>query len=141
MRRLPAALGLLAAALALTACAGSSQPTPAGTFSPTASAPASSAPASVAPTTGAAGTCQPPASYGTTTMGRGGIYQGACQQWSGDVQYQESTEPGETPGAGANSWCGTYSLSFEQVNRPMAPLVAACRAGIAAAGGPAADAS
>jgi len=54
---------------------------------------------------------------------------------------QLNDNPGESPGQSAASWCSGYVVSVEQVNQSVQPLITACPAGIAAAGGLAATAS
>lgn len=68
------------------------------------------------------------------------VFNGACSTWLNQVQ-QEIQENGNEPGQAAAGWCKIYDLDSPQTTDTLAQLMPACRAGIAAAGGPAVNAS
>lgn len=93
---------------------------------------ASAAPSSSAPIS-QTGTCpNAPAGYDASQRL---VFNGACATWYGQVQ-QQISENGGDPGQAANSWCKIYDGDSSGTDS-LAQLLPACRAGIAAAGGPA----
>ena len=78
-----------------------------------------------------------PASYDSTQRL---VFNGACSTWLNQVQ-NEIQENGGEPGKAAAGWCTIYDDDASQATDTPAQLMPACRAGIAAAGGPAVNAS
>lgn len=78
-----------------------------------------------------------PASYDS---GQKLVFNGACSTWLNQVQ-TEIQENGGEPGKAAADWCTTYDEGAPGTTDTPAQLMPACRAGIAAAGGPAVNAS